>query len=105
MRLEDYLKEINYIEKVDAKEVVNEERTCKGDYRKHIAVLKAEKETQDNLKKREAIKERMEKNAYARAGRPSMARSQKKAQKKVVEKKSVDQETLDRKKYLGDVEI
>ena len=55
-----------------------------------------------NKKKNDELKERMDR-AYVRQGKVQMVRSKKPQVKREVQVVKIDQETLDRQRYLGEV--
>ena len=103
VQLETYMKEIHYIEELDESEVIREEKTLKGDYKKRQREENMNKEKEANEKKNKDLKERM-KRVYEKLGRVAMPRSMKKKVKREKAEVKVDMDTLDQLRYLGEMQ-
>lgn len=103
MHLEYYMKEIDHIENEDESAVIREEKTLKGEYKSKQRAINQEKESKMAEKKKNELNARMDR-AFKKVGRTAMPRSMKKKVKREKQEVVVDEETLDRLKYLGEVE-
>lgn len=102
VEIEDKMEQIHFIERIDEAEVIREEKAAKQAYKREVRDQKQiEKQEQIDQKNAE-LKSRM-KRVYEKVGRQAMPRSQKKSVKREVRVVKIDQETLDRQRYLGEL--
>ncbi len=95
------MKYLDYIEQMDELLVKNNEKVQKDLYKKKKNEAKLAMEDKLIMAKNEALKARMTK-VYKREGRKQVTRSDKPEVKREVIVVKVDQETLDRQRYLGE---
>ena len=98
------MKYLDYIEQMDEKLVKDNEKVQKDLYKKKKNEAKFIQEEEFNKAKNEALKARMNK-VYKREGRKQVTRSDKPEVKREVIVVKIDQETLDRQRYLGEAII
>lgn len=96
------MKQIHYMELINEKDVAAEEKNRKTEYKKQLREINALKEKEANDKKKTELADRMGR-VFQKVGRQTMPRSQKKVVKREVRVVKVDQETLDRQRYLGEL--
>ena len=97
------MKEIKYIESIDEPEVNKEEKGLKGIYKKNQRETNQNKEAETNEKKNGELRARMDR-VYQKVGRTAMPRSMKKKVKREKAEVKVDEHTLDKLRYLGQME-
>ncbi len=95
------MKQLKYFEGVDADVIKNEEAAQKKQWKTKQREINLQKEEMLNKKKNDELKERMDR-AYVRQGKVQMERSKKPQVKREVTVVKIDQETLDRQRYLGE---
>lgn len=95
------MKYLDYIEQMDEQLVKDNEKVQKDLYKKKKNEAKFAMEEKANIAKNEALKARMNK-VYKREGRKQVTRSDKPEVKREVIVVKIDQETLDRQRYLGE---
>lgn len=98
------MKEIKYIEQIDENEVNKEEKGLKGIYKKEQREKNQKKEKEMNDKKNSELRARMDR-VYQKLGRTAMPRSMKKKVKREKAEVKIDEHTLDRMRYLGQLDL
>ena len=96
------MKLISYIEQIDKDGVSKEEKKRKQDYTKVQREQKSEEEHIQIKMKKKDLEERMDR-VFQKVGRQTMPRSMKKSVKREVRVQKIEQETLDRQRYLGEL--
>lgn len=99
--MEDRMKQLKYFEVVDSDVIKNEEAVQKKQWKTKQREINIQKEEMMNKKKNDELKERMDR-VYVKSGRVTMPRSHKPQVKREVQVVKIDQETLDRQRYLGE---
>lgn len=105
MELEDKMKMIKYIEMINpaSEKVVDvEERARKREHKELTREVNKARELEIVETKNKELKARMGR-VYQKVGRQTMPRSQKKQVKREVREVKIDEETLDRQRYLGEL--
>jgi hypothetical protein len=106
VELEDHMKQLKYFDDVDKKlksdVIKGEEAAQKKLWKTKQKEINLQKEEMMNKKKNDELKERMDR-VYVKSGRVTMPRSHKPQVKREVQVVKIDQETLDRQRYLGEV--
>lgn len=97
------MKEIKNIEDEDENEVNREEKALKGEYKRAQREKNALIKVEQTEKKNAELRLRMER-VYQKVGRQSMPRSMKKKVKREKAVVKIDEHTLDRLRYLGQIE-
>lgn len=97
------MREINYIEDIDANEVKKQEKELKNAYKQKLKETNQAREKAADDSKKAELKARMDR-IYKKVGRTAMPRSMKKKVKREKVEVVADQATLDQKKYLGELE-
>lgn len=93
--------EIEQIENMDQAEVQREEKLCKGEYKKKQMAERLVAEREQNDRKNDELKARMER-VVSKVGKPTMQRSTKKRVKKEVVEVKIDEDRLEYIRYLGE---
>lgn len=101
--LENHMRNIDYMEKEDSVEVNKIEKNLKGDYKREQREKNANKEKEMINKKNSELKARMDR-VYEKVGRVAMPRSMKKKVKREKAEVKIDEHTLDRLRYLGQLD-
>ena len=101
VELEENMKQLHYMEIIDEVAIRKEEKARKDLYKKDLRDQFTKKEQELIDKKNKDLQMRMERK-YIKVGRTTMPRSQKKRVKREVRVVKIDQETLDRQRYLGE---
>lgn len=102
MKIDDYIKDIGYIESHDIDEVNKQEKELKGEYKKKNREIKSIEEREAQDKKKAELRARMER-VYEKTGRTGMARSMKKKVKREKIVVAENQDLIDQRKYLGEL--
>lgn len=95
------MKQLKYFEKVDSPVIKNEEAVQKKLWKTKQREINLQKEEMLNKKKNDELKERMSR-VHVKSGRVQMPRSERPQVKREVQVVKIDQETLDRQRYLGE---
>jgi hypothetical protein len=99
--LEDKLSKISQIYAIDDVAVLKEEKEQKKLQKERQREINLERERILNEQKDRELKERMTR-VYEKVGRVTVPRSEKPRIKREVKVVKIDQETLDRQRYLGE---
>lgn len=102
--IEECMKYLDYIEQMDEQLVNKNEKVQKDLYKMKKNEAKFAAEEKANKEKNDALKARMDK-VFKREGRKQVTRSDKPEVKREVIVVKIDQETLDRQRYLGEAII
>lgn len=97
------MKEIKHIEDEDDNEVTKEEKALKGEYKRAQREKNHVIKQEQTEKKNAELRLRMER-VYQKMGRQAMPRSMKKKVKREKAVVKIDEHTLDRLRYLGQIE-
>ena len=96
------MKQLKYFEIVNSDVIKDEEAVQKKQWKTKQREINIQKEEMMNKKKNDELKERMDR-VYVKSGRVTMPRSHKPQVKREVQVVKIDQETLNRQRYLGEV--